>query len=384
MTILQSRNFMGQNNSIHPLKMDTILELCQTRRAAPDFIDLCLGTSRFQTSSLTDLTLSQKDIDHSFLYGDFKGMESLRSGLSRLYKSDFGVEVPADRFLVTDGASGALFIAFLATLAPGDEVILPSIGYPVYKILAQMVGAKCIFAPVNDRLVYDVRSISKFISKNTKTIVINSPSNPAMGMLTQNEISEITSLGLNVISDEVYNFLGHDGKRESLMQFSDQHFVINSFSKGYAAAGLRVGHAVVPEKYLDTAMSIKATLNVCTSIPAQILAHKILSSHERIIHEHRNYLRENFAFFRNLCSENGLKILGSPQAGFFCAVDASQIEAESTFDLALQLIEKEGVAVCPGADFGESEIMFIRLNYSVPRPMLSEAVCKIAPYLHAG
>jgi aspartate/methionine/tyrosine aminotransferase len=363
--------------------MDKVLEICEARRRDPDFIDLCLGTSRFETASVINLGLSQKDLEDSFLYGDFRGMENLRAGLSRLYEKKLGVEVPPSRLLVTDGASGALYIAFHATLAPGDEIILPSICYPVYKILAHMVGAKCIFAPVDHRLVYDVKFMRRLITKNTKAIVVNSPSNPAMGMLTSDEISEIISFGLNIISDEVYNFLIHDGNPVTLMKLTDEHFVVNSFSKGHAAAGLRVGHAVVPERHVDAAMSIKATLNVCTSIPAQILAHKMLSSHDRIIQAHRNYLRENFAFFRDLCSKSGLKILGSPQAGFFCAVDASQVEAESTFELALQLIEREGVAVCPGTDFGKPETMFVRLNYSVPRPILSRAVRKIAPYLNA-
>jgi len=384
MAILQSKNIMEQKHSIYPLKMDKVLEICESRRGEPDFIDLCLGTSRFQTASLINLALSKKDMDNSFLYGDFKGMKNLREGLSSLYEKELGVGIHPDRFLVTDGASGALYISFLATLAPGDEVILPSVCYPVYKILAQMTGAKCVFAPVDHRLLYDVNSIRRLMTKNTKAIVLNSPSNPAMDMLTAGEIEEIVSLGLNIISDEVYNFLSYEGRPETLLTLSDRHFVVNSFSKGYAAAGLRVGHAVVPERLVDEAMSVKATLNVCTSIPAQILAHQILSLHDQIIQAHRDYLRENFSFFRNLCSETGLKILGSPKAGFFCAVDASQAEAESTFDLALQLIEKESVAVCPGADFGEPETPFIRLNYSVPQLELSQAVHKIAPYLRGG
>lgn len=373
-----------RENPIYPLKLDKVLAVCAARRQDPDFIDLCAGASRFDISHLLDLQFDKKDFANSFLYGDPRGMHHLREGLSRLYQDELGIQIPPDRFLITDGASGALYISFLATLAPGDEIILPGVCFPVYKIYAQMVGAKCIFAPVDDRLLYDVKSIGPLITKNTKAIVVNSPSNPAMGIHTNDEISEILSLGLNVISDEVYNFLIRDGKPTTLLNFSDQHFVVNSFSKSHAAAGIRIGHLVIPEKYVDTALSIKASLNICTSIPAQIFAHRILSSQESILAAHRNYLRENYFFFKQLCDENGLRILGSPQAGFFCAIDTSRARTESPFELALDLIRNEGVAVCPSPDFGTPDPMFIRLNYSVHQSRLSEAIRRIAPYLNAS
>ncbi len=373
-----------REHPIHPLKLDQILAVCAARRNEPGFIDLCLGASRFNAAALIDLDFDKNEFEDSFLYGDSRGMESLRNALSRLYEQDLGVELPAHRLLITDGASEALHIAFLTTLAPGDEIILPGVCFPVYKILAQIVGTKCVFAPVDDRLLYDVKSISRFITKNTKTILINSPSNPAMGMLTTDEIGEILSLGLNVISDEVYSFLVHDGIPETLLKFSGQHFVVNSFSKSHAAAGIRVGHLVFPEKYTDTILSLKGALNICTSLPSQILANRILSSHAGIVSAHRNHLRGNFEFVKKMCTENGLRILGSPRAGFFCAIDAARIEKESAFDLAMELIKNEGIAVCPSTDFGTPDPMFIRLNYSVPRAQVSEAIARISPHLKAG
>src|SRR5262249_38255658 len=154
------------------------------RRQDPDFIDLCSGASRFDISSLMDLRFDQTDFADSFLYGDTRGLLQLREGLSQLYQNELGVQIPPDRILITDGASGALYVAFLTTLAPGDEIIFPAVCFPVYKVLVQMVGARCVFAPVDDRLLYDVKSIRRLITKNTKAIVLNSPGNPAMGIHT--------------------------------------------------------------------------------------------------------------------------------------------------------------------------------------------------------
>jgi aspartate/methionine/tyrosine aminotransferase len=177
--------------------------------------------------------------------------------------------------------------------------------------------------------------------------------------------------------------LVHDVAPSTLLSVTDQHFVVNSFSKSHAAAGIRIGHLVMPEKYVDTGISIKASLNVCTSIPAQILAHRILNSHKNILCAHKKYLRENYLLFKGLCEENGLRILGSPQAGFFSAIDISGVSQESAFELALELIREEGVATCPGTDFGSPDPMFLRLNYSVDGSHLSRGISRIARYLNA-
>jgi (5-formylfuran-3-yl)methyl phosphate transaminase len=370
-----------RQHPIYALKLDELLAECAARRGDPNFVDLCTGASRFDISSLINLRFDQADFTDSFLYGDVRGLSILRETLSQLYSDEFGIEIASDRILITDGASGALHVAFLALLQPGDEIILPAVSFPVYKILAHMVGAKCIFAPVDDRLLCDVKSIQRLITKNTKAIVMNSPSNPGMGIHSLDEISEILSLGIPVISDEVYNFLVHEAAPFSLLKLTDQHFVVNSLSKNQAAAGVRIGHAVIPEKYVDSALGIKATLNICTSIPAQNLAHRILSENRRIVRAHRSYVRENYLLFRNLCDENKLRVLGTPEAGFFCAIDATRMRTESAFDLAMELLRKENVATCPSDDFGTPDRSFLRLNYSVDRSKLSSAIRRIGPYL---
>lgn len=364
-----------------PWGLDRIIAECAVRRAEPGFIDLCTGTSAFDFTQFVDLDIPRERLTDTLGYGSPEGQGELREALSRLYCQVLDVEVPPQRIVITDGATSALHVAFLATLGVGDEVIVPSVGFPVFRSLAHMVGARCVIAPVDDRMLYDVTRLRQLVTPRTRAIVVNTPSNPTMSALDPDELAQLLALGPWVICDEVYSLVAHGDRPTSVLTQSHSCFVVNSLSKSHGAPGLRVGYVVVPEDHIEIARTIRANLSVCNSLPAQLLARQLLAANDQMLSSHRTYLRAQYAAFRALCDAAGIKILGQPSAGFFCAVDASGRATQSTMDLALALLQHEGIGVCPSADFGEPDAGFLRLNYSVPLARLQSAVPRIARYL---
>jgi aspartate/methionine/tyrosine aminotransferase len=372
---------MARDNAIEPLALDKILDLCDASAAAGTPVtDLCSGSSMYDITPLVDFSCAGAELAPAIRYGELQGRETLRVRLSELYANEYGLDISPSRFLITDGASGALAIALMTLLDPGDQVILPAVGFPIYKTLVQMVGAECVFAPLDEEFKYDIGALRQLITKRTRVIIVNSPSNPHGAVLTRPEMEQLLALGLDVISDEVYRLLAHDHSAISFSELTDRHFVVDSFSKAYALAGFRIGYAIVPAKYASTARTIKATLNVSTSLPAQILAERVLQRHDTLIHHHRTYLEANRDLFLDLCRANGLAVVLRPTAGFYGLIDVSAAAPDS-FELARDLIGRYHVAVCPSFDFGRPDPRFFRINFSCPPQHIQDALPKIAAFL---
>lgn len=371
--------------TLRPLVLDELLELTSQKATRGErVIDLCNGASRFDSSPFLDRALLGERMAQLISvsrYGEPEGREALRVRLSEQYRRDDGVEISPDRFVITDGASGALSVAFFSLLEPDDEVILPEVCFPVYPALARLAGARCVFAPLDGDHRYDLAGLQRRITARTRAIVINSPGNPYGAVLSRDRLAAILDLGVPVISDEVYRALAFDGPAASAAVLSSDHFVIDGFSKTYAAPGLRIGYAIVPERYVAVAKAVKATLNMTTSIPAQILAEVLLARSAEIVRAHVRHVARNRALFEQLARAAELRLVSSPDAGYFALLDVSSVRTSSVA-IARHLLHVHRIAVCPSVDFATPDRNFFRLNVSVSAEELHLAVPLLAQALH--
>lgn len=371
------------------MMMDEVAELLE-REGPLAPVDLSRGSSGFALGKHIGLAIDAAELTALSRYGDFQGMSPLRAGLSRFCGECYAADVSADRIIVTDGASGALMLAFGTLLEAGTEVILPEWGYPLYPVLADLIGAKPMYVPLTPAFKYDLDALERAITPRTHAIVLNNPVNPFGTVYTLDELRCVASLGVPVISDEVYALLTFERRAPSMLDVDPEALVVNSFSKTFALPGLRIGYLLAPPHLVHRAGALKRHLNAVTSIPSQVLAAKILPHWRRLVEAHVTFLRGcRDGFFE---AAVGLEIAAIPKAGFFATV---LCHAHDSADAARDLCLRYRLAVAPASDFagpnrssidgradGRPPAMnFVRVNFAAGSALTAQGVARLREYL---
>jgi aspartate/methionine/tyrosine aminotransferase len=361
--------------------MDHVLDLFVASNVSPSRqpVDMCLGNSWFVGENPPVLELDPASQQEARVYGEFGGRRTFRAALSAHYAKTFGLDIAPHRFVITDGGTGALMAAYLLLAETGSEIVLPEICWPPYKMLAHMVGATCRFVPVDDRHLFDLRALRSALGPTTAAIVLNSPANPSTSIADRSYVDELCSYGVPIISDEVYRDLALDGMAPTAATHADRHIIINSFSKTLAIAGWRIGYMIVPEHHVSIACDVRAILNICTSVPVQIVAERVFARYDSITGAHRDYLRHNRDVFLETCSALGLDVVMRPSAGFFGMIDVAR--SGDSFEIAQILARDFAVATAPGVDFARRDPGFLRVNFSTSPTMVAEGLTRIAECL---
>jgi aspartate/methionine/tyrosine aminotransferase len=286
---------------------------------------------------------------------------------------------------VTDGASGALALALWSILAAGDEVIMPEIGYPVFGPLAKLIGVDVRYAPMGEDGIYDFDWLERALTPRTRCILVNTPSNPLGAFWSSDQLQRLASLGIPVVSDEVYGMLSYSGIAPSMAQVTPDCMVVGSFSKAFALPGIRVGYLVIPERYVDKVNTLKRHLNFSTSIPSQLHAQRALTNAHSLLAAHRGFLIDRRTAFERLVPMR--RSLQHSRAGFFGLIDVSSIEARSGA-IALALARRCNLGMAPGIDFvpkcevtSQSDALrlgrFLRMNFAVTDAELALASTRL-------
>lgn len=373
---------MAQEYKVYSsLAMDEVLELF-LRSASPKYppLDLGKGVSSFNVFDYVDVNLSPKQLSAHTSYGNVNGLASLRAAIARYYGEQFNYDLSPERICITDGASGALMIAF-ALLVNGGEIILPDSCYPVYRIYANLFAAQHQIARLTANHHIDIPALTQQLSSKTGAILVNSPSNPHGAVLSAQELAEIADLDTPVIFDEVYQALPLDGTQiPSAIHLSDKHFIVNSFSKSLSIAGFRLGYLIVPEHYINKMTNVKATMNICTSLPSQLVGEILLKNWDYLIQQHCALLQQNWQTLQIKLKALKLKLYSKPSAGFFATIDISHIDRDS-FSTSVDLVKQYALNTVPSVDFQIPDPDFIRLNFACPATDIEPALQRLAHYL---
>lgn len=368
--------------SYAPLMMDRIMDVfdkANHRELEP--VNFGKGVSSFNPFEHVEMQLTAAQLGRHVGYGDINGLMALRQSICRYYREQFNYDLAPERVCITDGASGALTLALAMLLETGGEIILPESCYPAYLTMAQIFEATCRTAPMNNGGQVDVERLPSRISRKTQAILINSPSNPQGACLRVDELEAIANLGVPVIFDEVYQALPlGDAPIPSAIHVSDRHMIINSLSKSLAIAGFRIGYLIVPEAQVALMTNVKAVLNMCTSLPSQLLALELLQHRDELVGKHRALLRHNWAIFQQTANHLGLNVRSQPQAGFFAMVDVAN-SGRDAMQIALELAKYHAIGSVPGIDFQQRDNAFLRLNFACPTPQIETGLKRLANYL---
>lgn len=316
------------------------------------------------------------------------GLPELRQLIARYYSTKYKVDIDARRVIVTPGASGALQLALSVLVDTGDNVLLTDPGYPCNRNMIRLLGADSTAVPVaaDSRFQMHASHIASHWNENTVAAMIASPSNPTGTMIgraeLQNLIEAVDDAGGRLIVDEIYQGLVYAEDDMTALAFSDDVFVINSFSKYFGMTGWRLGWMVVPDAYVDAIDRVAQNLFLAASTVAQYAALAAFDEATIGILERRvEKFRERRDYLLPVLREMGFDIPVEPSGAFYIYADCSAITRDS-FAWTRRLLEDEGVALTPGIDFGEYQAStHVRFAYTRPIDQLERACCRIARYI---
>ena len=361
-------NFSRKAKLLKPFIAMEILERAQElEREGRSIIHLSVGEPDFPTpeaikeSAIKAMTADKTHYTHSL------GILALRQAICDYYRKRYRVKIIPDQILVTSGTSPALMLACAALLNPGDRVMLSNPGYACYvNFISYCDGTPQLIKVQEDNgFQYDPQIIKDNITPDTKAILINSPANPTGNLLEKERMQEIAECGVTILSDEIYHGLVYAGSEHSILEFTDNAFVFNGFSKLYAMTGWRLGYLIAPPEYMRVLQTLQQNFMISASHFGQEAAITALTSEEVVkdLEKMRNIYDERRQFTLKRVREIGLEVAVEPTGAFYIFANAKKFTRDS-YSFAFEILENAGVGVTPGIDFGSNGEGYIRFSYA--------------------
>ena len=312
------------------------------------------------------------------------GLLELRQAICENYRERYGVEITPEQVIVTSGTSPAMLLIFGALLEPGDEVIISDPHYACYPNFIRFVDGIPVRVPVaeEDGFQFRPEEIRKLVSPRTRAIFINSPANPTGNLLSPERMAEIAKLGPMVISDEIYHGLVYEGEEHSILEYTDESFVLNGFSKLYAMTGWRLGYVIAPPRFVRPMQKMQQNFFISASAMAQWAGVEALQNEEaaaevarmvRTYDERRRYMIQRL-------KKMGFGITVEPTGAFYVLANAKRFSSDS-YNLAFDILHNAKVGVTPGVDFGPNCEGYIRFTYANSLENIAEGMDRLEHYL---
>ncbi|MFV0421363.1 pyridoxal phosphate-dependent aminotransferase [Oleidesulfovibrio sp.] len=369
----------ARTQGIKPFYAMDVLERAQElERQGVKIIHLEVGEPDFDVPpAVKDAVCSAMDNGHTH-YTNSMGMPELRQAIADDYHKKYGVVVSPERIAVTNGTSPAMFMLFAALLEQGDEVIISDPHYACYPSFITFAGGEPVKVPVleEDGFQYRVDAIKKKLTSRTRAIFINSPSNPTGNQLPAERMARIAALGLPVISDEIYHGLEYGEKEHTILEFTDNAFVFNGFSKLYAMTGLRLGYLISPGAYVPVMRKLCQNFFISPNAVSQMAGIAALTQCEHDVNRMRIIYDERRKFMIRRLREIGFGITVEPTGAFYVLANARFLSDDS-YKLAFEILENAHIGVTPGIDFGQGAEGYIRFSYANSLENIHEAMNRL-------
>lgn len=367
--------------------MDVLEKAHEMERQGIHIIHLEVGEPDFDTPPcIKEAACKALDEGHTH-YTHSLGMIELREAIAEYYAETYDVSVSPDQIVISSGTSPVMFVMFAALLEKGDQVIISDPHYACYPNFISFVQGEPVCIPVyeEDGFQYRPEAIKEKITAKTQGIFINSPSNPTGNLLSADRMKSIAALAGKsgapyIISDEIYHGLVYEGKEHSILEFTENAFVLNGFSKLYAMTGLRLGYLIAPPSFIPPIQKVQQNFFISANsmvqkagIAALKEAGDDVARMKRIYNERRRYM------IRRL-KELGFGITVEPTGAFYVFVNAKHLHADS-YQLAFDILKKAHVGVTPGIDFGKNGEGYLRFSYANSMENIAEGMDRLEKYL---
>jgi aspartate/methionine/tyrosine aminotransferase len=314
------------------------------------------------------------------------GIPELREAIAEYISKTREIPVDPEEVVVTPGAKPIIFLTILACVNPGEEVLYPNPGFPIYESVIKFVGAKPVPIPLKEENDFriDHEYVKEKITEKTKMIILNSPENPTGGVLTRDDLKLIADCiaerdDLIVLSDEIYSRIIYEGSHESIASLpgmKEKTVILDGFSKTYAMTGWRLGYGVMRKDLAEKITQLMINSNSCTCAFIQMAGIEALKgpqdSVDRMVAEFRKR--------REIIVEGLNRIKGvtckKPKGAFYVFPNITGTGMRSK-ELSDYLLNEVGVAVLPGTSFGNYGEGYLRISFANSVENIKEALRRI-------
>lgn len=314
-----------------------------------------------------------------------RGIPALREAVADYLQRTRGVHAAPEQILIAPGCKMALSLAMMALIEPGDEVLYPDPGFPIYPSFVRGLGARAVpfFLEEKNRFQPDLREIAAKISPRTKVLIFNSPNNPTGTVFSGAALSQIAELAaqydLWILADEIYARILFSGEYKSIWSLpgmAERTVIIDGFSKSFAMTGWRLGYAVAPQRVIDAMDLLVLNTFTCAAEFTQVAAIEALrDSTDAVDAMVAEYRKRRELFVAGLNRIAGFRC--QPPDGAFYAWVNIEDTGLSAQELASSLLEEAGVAAIAGAAFGSAGKNYLRFSLVSARNLLEEALERI-------
>ncbi|GAH41776.1 unnamed protein product, partial [marine sediment metagenome] len=351
-------------------------------KAGVDVIHLEVGEPDFDTPQCIKDAVSKALQDGHTHYTHSLGNPQLRESICDYYSRKFGVSVNPGQVVITSGTSPAMLLIFSALLEKGDEVILSDPHYACYPNFINYLAAHPVKVPVyeDDGFQYRPEAIMEKITPRTKGVLINSPSNPTGNLLSADRIQAIAEFSPMIISDEIYHGLVYEGRERSILEFTENAFILNGFSKLFAMTGLRLGYLIAPKSYVRPIQKMGQNFFICANSAVQIGGIAALEGAWEDVEHMKTTYDERRKFMVKRLREIGFGITVPPTGAFYVFANAKHLSNDS-YKLAFDILENAYVGVTPGIDFGQNGEGYLRFSYANSLENIEEGLDRIEGYV---
>jgi len=362
--------------------MDVLEKAHEMERSGVNIVHLEVGEPDFDTPACVKAAACKALENGHTHYTHSLGMIELREAICQYYADAYGVSVDPGRVVVGSGTSPVMFVLFSALLEDGDEVIISDPHYACYPNFITFMKGVPVTVPVHEEDGFQFRpeEIERRISARTKGVFINSPSNPTGNLLSAERMKQIAALSPQVISDEIYHGLVYEGEEHSILEFTDDAFVLNGFSKLYAMTGLRLGYLIAPERFIRPIQKVMQNFFISANAMVQVAGIAALKEAGPDVARMKATYNERRVYMVRRLKELGFGITVEPTGAFYIFANAKHLSNDS-YRLAFDILEKAHVGVTPGIDFGQNGEGYLRFSYANSMENIEEGMNRLERYL---
>jgi aspartate/methionine/tyrosine aminotransferase len=384
-----SRAFARRLQDIEPFRVVEVLTRARQLEAeGRDIIHLEVGEPDFTTAEPI-IRAGQASLGRGEThYSPAVGIMPLRQAVADYYQRQHAVTISPERILITPGASGALLLIAALLINPGDGMLMTDPGYPCNRHFLRLVEGCGQLVPVGpeDCFQLSASKAAQYWQANTIGAMVASPANPTGEILSRQALSELFQLcqrnNGHLVVDEIYHGLTYGEDAPSIVEITDQAFVINSFSKYFGMTGWRLGWMVAPERAVAELEKLAQNLFISMSTMSQ---HAALAAFEPSTLAVLEARRDEFAKRRDYLLPQlrrlGFEIPHTPAGALYLYAGIKNFSSNSS-EFCLGLLEQHGIAITPGADFGSHlSDQHVRFAYTTSMDKLQQAVARLEAIL---
>ena len=354
-----------------------------------DIVDLSIGDTDFTTDEAI-INAAFRDAKAGYThYGDPKGDPELIDAVCRAWEEDFGQRLPRDHVLVSASSCLGMALVMLAILDPGDEVIVFSPYFPMYREQIELAGGVCVDVPTyaSEDYAIDEARLRAAITPRTKLLILPYPNNPTGAIMDRDELQAIANViretNIMVLSDEIYNSLTYGPDRHvcfaEIDGMKERTIVVDGFSKSYAMTGWRLGWAMGPKELMRHICKIHQFGIMSAPTTAQFAGIEAIRTGDDDIARMRDQYDLRRRYLLGELRSMGLECF-EPEGAFyiFPSIESTGLSSE---EFCERLLHEQEVAVIPGSAFGASGEGHIRISYSYSMSHLREACSRMKIFL---